>query len=293
MSVAFTFVPHDSAPRPGASESFFFQPAAARSAMTNAAKAGFRDILIDDAAGLLGNIDLAGVLARQGVPLGVVLTHWAGSISPGVAATTLADLADRLHGPLSLRIIDDSGDARDDHVASWRRTDEYLTLLRQLWLNPGPLDHEGRFYSLRAARMDRAGAAPEIGIRMNGLSGTALQVAGRHADVFELHAASLDETCLLVERVRAAAAPYGRGSKIRFALPIHLSGRGDAAAVPRNPAALLAYVDAGISEFMVMGLETAETVARFAAWAAPLLDAPPRTQATRRQELYAVSSLQR
>lgn len=290
MSVAFTFVPHDSTPRPGASESFFFQPSAARSAMASAADAGFRDILIDDTAGLLGNIDLANLLARYQVPLGVVLTHWAGSIGPRVAATTLADLAERLHGPLSLRIVDDSDDAEDEHTATWRRTDEYLTLLRQLWLNPAPIDHEGRFYRLRAARMDRIGPAPAIGIRMNGLSGTALQVAGRHADVFELHAASLDETRLVVERVRAAAARHGRGRKIRFALPIHLSGRSATASAGRDPAALSAYIDAGVSEFMVTGLDTAETVARFAAWSAPLRHDRQRAQTAQPSCLHAVSS---
>ena len=42
----------------------------------------------------------------------------------------------------------------------------------------------------------------DVTIRMGGQSGTALKVAGRHADVFELTPGTLDEIRQLMERVR-------------------------------------------------------------------------------------------
>lgn len=111
----------------------------------------------------------------------------------------------------------------------------------------------------------------DMTIRMGGQSGTALRVAGRHADVFELTPGSLDETRQLIERVRSAAAEYGRAGKLRFALPVRFDSHGNTAACQKaveiaGPPAqvalsLLPYAALGIQEFMIVGVDRPREIA--------------------------------
>ena len=154
-------------------------------------------------------------------------------------------------GRLSLRMLpgigveDGEWDAGQSHVAALERTDEYLVLLKRLWSNERPFDHEGPFYRLRDGYVPNKGPQASVPIRMSGLSGTALKVAGRHADIFELAPGTPQEVGQVIERVRVAAAEFGRAGLIRFALPVwfdwtgnepssghHLARSSDSAAIP-------------------------------------------------------------
>ncbi|WP_292219204.1 LLM class flavin-dependent oxidoreductase, partial [Mesorhizobium sp.] len=85
---------------------------------------------------------------------------------------------------------DEDAEARPvGHTVVWQRIDEYLVLLKRLWSNDRPFDHEGAFYSVKGGYVPRKGPhGADVTIRLGGQSGTALRVAGRHADVFELSA---------------------------------------------------------------------------------------------------------
>ncbi|RUX91651.1 LLM class flavin-dependent oxidoreductase, partial [Mesorhizobium sp. M7D.F.Ca.US.004.01.2.1] len=149
--------------------------------------------------------------------------------------------------------------------------DEYLVLLKRLWSNDRPFDHEGAFYSIKGGYVPRKGPhGADLIIRMGGQSGTALKVAGRHADVFELVPGSIDEVRQLMERVRGAAAEHGRAGKLRFALPVRIhqgaSATGHKAVDLSGPPAqaalsLLAYTALGIDEFMIVGVDTPREIA--------------------------------
>ncbi|TJW61209.1 MAG: LLM class flavin-dependent oxidoreductase, partial [Mesorhizobium sp.] len=116
----------------------------------------------------------------------------------------------------------------------------------------------GAFYSVRGGYVPRKGPqGAGLTIRMGGQSGTALRVAGRHADVFELAPGSLGEIRQLMERVRSAAAEHGRAGKLRFALPIRIRSEDNAscqkaveiAGPPAQVAlSLLPYAALGIQE---------------------------------------------
>jgi hypothetical protein len=65
MSVDFVFVPHSDAHSSYAVSSlFFFDPVFARRQLAAAEEAGFRTVLIDDAAGALANLDIVASVAR-------------------------------------------------------------------------------------------------------------------------------------------------------------------------------------------------------------------------------------
>lgn len=246
MSIEFTFVPQSA---PDGAEGALQLPDRDIAGAAQAARAGFEGVVLE---GL-------GSAARErripSSPGRLIVPHRAAG-SPVAAARRLLDLSDRSNGRIDLQIVD--GDS-EGHVQSLQRTDEYLTLLKRLWSSERPFDHEGPFYSIRNGFVPGAGrAATGITIRMTGLSGTALKIAAKHADVIELAATSLNEARLLMERVRAGAAQHGRSRKIRFALPIAVGnpGVGDTARLTIDPSAqsallLLSYAEAGVSEFTV------------------------------------------
>ena len=175
---------------------------------------------------------------------------------------------------LSEPLNDDDAETRPvGHTVVWQRIDEYLVLLKRLWSNDRPFDHEGAFYSIKGGYVPRKGPhGADVTIRMGGQSGTALKVAGRHADVFELAPGSIDEIRQLMERARSAAAEHGRAGKIRFALPVRIRPEANASAaghkavdVSGPPAqvalSLLPYAALGIHEFMIVGVDRPREIA--------------------------------
>ena len=101
---------------------------------------------------------------------------------------------------------------------------------------------KGRITACRSGFVEKKGPqGPDIAIRMGGVSGVALDVAGRHATVFELTPGAPEEIRDLIERVEAAAARYGRAGKIRFALPVLLAPSGSRPATSDSPSGRSAF----------------------------------------------------
>ncbi|WP_027037342.1 LLM class flavin-dependent oxidoreductase [Mesorhizobium ciceri] len=274
MPIEFTHIPGKTA---DAAVPFFYDFAETATKLGLIEDGGFRKIVVDDSAGLLTNMDLAAQVLDRTSSLEVVLTHWAGVVEPTVAARQLASIDRKSGGRLALRMISEplsDADAETrpvGHTVIWQRIDEYLVLLKRLWSNDRPFDHEGTFYSIKGGYVPRKGPhGADLVIRMGGQSGTALKVAGRHADVFELAPGSIDEIRQLMERVRRSAPEHGRAGKLRFALPVGIhqgaSASGhkavDVAGPPAQAAlSLLAYAALGIDEFMIVGVDTPREIA--------------------------------
>ena len=294
MSIEFTFVP--GAGRNAAA--FFFDPASSRRQLALVEEMGFGHVVVDDPGGALANFDIAASAAGATSALQIVLTHWAGVIAPAVAARQLAALHAKTGGRLSLRILPDGEAGCDNadvthrgHVATFQRSDEYLMLLKRLWSNSQPFDFEGAFHSIRGGFVPVKGSAREMPFRMGGNSGTAIQVGARHADVFELSPGLVGDVRHQIERVRNAAVRYGRSEEISFALPVRfgsgvkagipLSGRtgaaGDGAA--HIAVSLLPYVEAGVSEFMMSGVDDGEAMRLFRDVVTVLLNSVKRSEA--------------
>ncbi len=284
MSVDFTHVPTANRRLPQPSS-----PAWSDRETAPSLERAFRHLIVDGPGGLLTNMDIAAETAASTSRVGIVLTHWSGVIHPLVAAAQIARLDRLSEGRLSLRFLlgpdgqHDRGEQERSHVESLRQTDEYLVLLKRLWANDKPFDHEGPHYSLHDGFVAEKGPkGADISVRMGGVSGVALDVAGRHATVFELAASSHTEIRGLMQRVSAAALRYGRAGKLRFSLPVHLDfGRGEPASPGyiglsgspvRIARALLSYATLGVSEFLVTGLHDRDALDVFVSDVAPIFD---------------------
>jgi alkanesulfonate monooxygenase len=273
MSIAFTLSPSLAAAE--AAEDFFFNPDTYREQLILADRSGFSSVVVDHTGGALANLDVAANVARATDAMTIIVTHLAGVIAPTVSARQLAYLDRLTEGRLALRFASGGLDeGLTSHEAGWRQTDEYLTLLKRLWSNVYPFDHEGEFYSVRAGYVPEKG--PQglgISLRIAATTGVAMRVAARHADVVELVPGPVQDVANQIERVRSLASGFGRANKIRFAVPVTVeqlvAGRlhgsvQQPALAERAVLALLPYVEAGASEFMIGDLRTAETM-RFVA----------------------------
>ena len=148
--------------------------------------------------------------------LGFLIAHRPGFTQPTLAARQLATLDQLSGGRVAVHIITGGADAemaRDGDtgttkVERYARTDEYLTILRQEWTAAEPFDHQGRFYDVRQGFS--AVKPASLPIFFGGSSPEAIEVAGRHADVYALWGETLEQVGETLRQVRRAAARFGR-----------------------------------------------------------------------------------
>ena len=156
--------------------------------------------------------------------LGFLVAHRPGFTQPTLAARQLATLDQLSQGRVAVHIITGGADsemARDGDVGTTKadryiRSDEYLDILKREWSSATPFDHDGRFYHIRQAQ---SSIHPQnLPVFFGGTSAEALDVAGKHADVYATWGETLETTREIVSRMRSSAARHGR--KIGFSLSL-------------------------------------------------------------------------
>lgn len=156
--------------------------------------------------------------------LSMLIAHRPGFVAPTLAARKAATLDHFTGGRIAMHIITGGSDAeqqRDgdwlDHDARYRRTDEYLSIVRRVWTSDQPFDHEGEFYHYKNAFSEvKPLQRPHLPIYFGGASGVAVTVGAKHGDVYALWGEPLAATKERMEEVRAAAEPFGR--TVRFSV---------------------------------------------------------------------------
>ena len=144
-----------------------------------------------------------------------LLAHRPGFVAPTVAARKLATLDHLSGGRTAVHLVtggNDAEQARDgdfiDHNARYRRTQEYITLLKRTWTEPAPFDHQGEFYRVVGAYADiRCLQVPHMPIYGGGGSPAAIAALAPFVDVYMLWGEPLKATAAFMEEVRAVARP--------------------------------------------------------------------------------------
>lgn len=181
-------------------------------------EAGFDRILVgywsDQPDGFLVTA-LAGLSTSR---INFLLAHRPGFVAPTLAARKLASLDHLLDGRLALHVISGGSDAEQRKDGDWlghdqryARTEEFLKVVKRVWTDEQPFDHEGEFYRAEAASSAiKPLQKPHLPVYFGGSSPAAIQVAGQHADVFALWGESLAQTRESLDAVRREAAKHGR-----------------------------------------------------------------------------------
>lgn len=165
------------------------------------------------------------IVLENAPSLGALLGHRVDDASPQKAAEQFGLFDQLSRGRLVLKIDPPSAAAHAEkhnaHELTYEILDEYLTLLRRFWVADHPFDFEGLHHRVTGGHVaakpfSRAG----VPIMLGGRSGTAMQVAARHADILALDPAPVAELRRHVARFRAAALPYGRSDSVALSLPV-------------------------------------------------------------------------
>jgi alkanesulfonate monooxygenase len=190
-------------------------------------EAGFDRILIPLFSTGPDPLLMASYAAPYTKRIGFMLAYRPGFTTPTWAARQFATLDQFTGGRIAIHVIsggDDSEQQRDgdflDHDQRYARTDEYVGLLKRVWTSDAPFDHEGAHYRLKQAFSEvKPATRPHIPIYFGGSSDAAIEVAGKHANIYALWGERHAEVRDTIARVRAAAARHGRDPReIRFSL---------------------------------------------------------------------------
>lgn len=158
--------------------------------------------------------------------LNVFIAQRPGFTAPTVFARQFATLDQISKGRISLNVITggdsaelaQDGNTVHDKDERYVRTSEFLDIVRQEWTSEKPFDYEGKYYQVKGAFSQVKPYQPGgIPVFIAGASDAAVEVAGRHADVFALWGETYEEVRNISARVRAASAKNGRPAP-RFSL---------------------------------------------------------------------------
>ena len=181
-------------------------------------EAGFDKVLIGYASTTADGFLVAAHAAANTEKLGYLIAHRPGVMSPTLAARKMATLDHMTSGRIAVHFISGGSDQdqrRDgdwlDHDSRYRRTDEYLEVLKRLWTEDAPFDYEGEFYKFAEAFTDvRCLQEPHLPVYFGGASETALDVGSRRADVFALWGEPVAALKAQIARIDERAKVYDR-----------------------------------------------------------------------------------
>ena len=189
--------------------------------------AGFDMVLTGYSSSTPDGFEVAGYAAAHTTRLGYLIAHRPGFVTPTLAARKAATLDQLTNGRIALHIITGGNDVEQrqdgdwlDHDARYRRTDEYLHVIRRIWTEHQPFDHEGEFYKFQDAYSQaRCRQNPHVPLFFGGASDIALDVASRRADLFALWGEPRDSIAQRIADVKNRVALAGRDpSGMRFSL---------------------------------------------------------------------------
>lgn len=189
---------------------------------------GFDRVLIGYFSAAPDGLQIAAYAASQTERLNFLVAHRPGFVAPTLAARQFATFDQYSGGRLAMHIISGASDAdqqRDGDFLNkpqrYARTDDYLDVVRKTWTSTEPFDHEGPFYRVRDSfSVVKPVQRSHIPIYFGGSSAEAIDVAGKHADIYALWGETLEQTKEIITQVRASAARYGRENDIGFNLSI-------------------------------------------------------------------------
>ena len=202
--------------------------------------AGFDRVLIAHNSSDADAVLVATHAAQHTTTLNFMIAHRPGFIAPTYAARLFAtfDVFSGGRGGIHIITGGDSNEQRKDgdylnHEERYRRTDEYVALLRREWTAEEPFSYKGAYYQVDGAfARVKPVQKPHIPVYFGGSSDLAIEFAAKHADIYAFWGETLDMARETIARVHAACARIGRDpASIKFSLSMRpvLAGTEEAA----------------------------------------------------------------
>ena len=198
---------------------------------------GFDAILIGHSSSSADGFLVAQHAAFHTERINVLLAHRPGFSAPTQAARRIATLDNLIGGRLKVHIITGGVDAdqrRDGdflgHDDRYRRTDEYLEIMRRVWTHDGPFDFDGEFYQVQKAQSEVSSVQlPHVPLWFGGISEAAIPVGAKHCETYALFGEPLVHVSELMSRLNTEAAKHGRELKYNLSFRPIIAKTEDAA----------------------------------------------------------------
>jgi alkanesulfonate monooxygenase len=182
---------------------------------------GFDKVLIGYSSSSPDGFTVASFAASATERLGFLIAHRPGFVAPTLAARKAATLDHFTNGRIAIHIITGGSDADQqkdgdwlDHDKRYRRTDEYLEIVRRVWTSDTPFDYEGEFYRIKDAfSAIKPLQKPHIPLYFGGASGPAVQVGAKHSNVYALWGEPIAAVKERIAEVRAALRKFLTNNK--------------------------------------------------------------------------------
>lgn len=158
--------------------------------------------------------------------LGFLIAHRPGFVAPTLAARKAATVDQLSNGRIAVHVITGGSDAEEQKDGDflgkddrYRRTDEYIDVLKKTWTSEEPFDHEGEFYRFKQAFATvKPVQKPHIPVFFGGSSDAALEVGAKQADVWATWGEPVAAVKEQIDVVQQHAAKYGR--KLRISVSV-------------------------------------------------------------------------
>jgi len=161
-----------------------------------------------------------------------------GYVNPVLLAKMISALDQLSGGRVAVNLIAGQSDveasAEGIHWSKQQRyemMDEEVSILKALWTAPGKVDFQGRYHTLRGARISpRPLQQPHPRFYLGGGSGQAWAISAKHADVHLFWGDTTERIAANMRAIRALATTHGRAEKIGFGMRLQIVCRESEAA---------------------------------------------------------------
>lgn len=198
--------------------------------------AGYDRVLVGQNARSADSLVTAGWVAAATTRLRLMVAHRPGFIAPTMAARAFASLDAFSGGRAGVHVITAFSDVETrcdgDYLTKderYRRSREYVAVLRRMWSSPEPFDHHGEWYRFEQAGSEVRPAAGTIPVFWAGTSDLGVRFGAELADVYALGPGSAAQVADLVARVRTQASLHGRTPRFSMSMRLVVADSDDAA----------------------------------------------------------------
>ncbi len=169
--------------------------------------------------------------------LSFMIAHRPGFVAPTMAARMFATLDHLSKGRAGVHIITAANDTETrcdgDFLTKeerYRRSREYVEVMRRMWTARDPVDFTGDFYRFERALGELAPVNGAIPVYWGGSSPISLEFAGQCADVYAMGGLQpLSDMRAFAGRIQAAAAKAGRQLRLQASVRIIMADTEEAA----------------------------------------------------------------
>ncbi|WP_424949535.1 LLM class flavin-dependent oxidoreductase [Deinococcus sp.] len=178
---------------------------------------------------------------------GLLIAVRPGMFQPAMYAKMLATAQNLFPGRVRLNIVTGSSPLEnamygdfEAHAQRYKRTREFITILRQLWTQPAPQSYQSELFHFENAVLEPAPVQP-IPIYFGGASEAAQRVAAELADVYLLWGEREDMLRERLDQMRVLEGEHGR--KLSYGLRTHVVVRETEAEAWQAAERLISRVD--------------------------------------------------